>query len=661
MANEIQRFYFRSAADPLAQSALISGSFRFAGFSAQFSGYINYNDNAAAVTAALEAFSGSSIPAGDVSVTDPSGNGFQYEFVNGLANTPINQFDPQNNTLRKNADTISINMLDNGVDPQNEQHAIDLGGATTGTFDLTDGSTTATVSSLDTTGIQAAYDTIYGSGQFVVVDQGGGIFVATAQGSGTWNDTSVTNNTTDGSPSAYESQPYVAGSGPIYEAWLPDEPDAGTLTLTYDVGGANTSAEFAWNASAGTIETAIANGGAGPGSTVTGSGTTADPWVIDLSSSLAAAATNPSYGTEGSTALTGPCAVEVVTVQEGSGGVNAESPTVLLDFLGVAPNTAKFFASGQGVLDFLAIAPLFSLTAVSGQGLIDFAATQPASSKLSAQPTALLDFLAPALTETITAPAPVVIVNWSAPQPVASKAASSPVVAVDFLAITPGSARDVALGTALLDIASVAPAASRSAATDPAMLDFTATAYTESLVAQPDPAVIEVLAVSPLASKVAASPAVALQVFGVAPLSSKAAASPPVALAISAIAPTVPLAAAQPTAAILFSSPLANVSRAAELQVGSIDFAAIAPATAKIAALPVGLVEFAAPDATAAYGTITLVAAHFYTLEPDAIDSLELTQASQAMTLDPRKATAFVLDTHITQAFSGDTRRVDAP
>ena len=373
MANEIQRFYFRSASNPLAQSALISGSFQFSGFSAQASGFIDYNDNAAAVTAALEAFGGPSIGSGEVSVTDPSGNGFQMEFVNGLANTPINALVPGSNTLRKNADTISVSIVDYGADTTTETHDIDVNGASSGTFDLSwdGGSTTYSVdlSGSPSTDIQNAYDSHYGGGAFIVNYFGGDVYFASGNsaGSGYGNSPpSVFNNTTNGSgPFVTLSVTGADGASWQVQIWLPDEPDDGLLNLTVD--GSFTTSDFAWNASSGTVASAI-SAVIAPTTADSGSGTTADPWVITgpvaLLSSFTAA--------EGSTALTGPCAVEVVTVQEGSyvltaDNVACDEPTLSEPTLGVSSGgdtlTAASIATGSPSVGSPVIGQTHALTA----------------------------------------------------------------------------------------------------------------------------------------------------------------------------------------------------------------------------------------------------------------------------------------------------------
>lgn len=322
MANEIQRFYFGSQASPVAQSALISGSFRLFGLGGtNASQYINYNDDTAAVTAAVENWDGSAVGSGNVTVTDPSGNGFQMEFIGALANTPIDEFAVGNNTLRINADTISVSIVDFGSNGSAEYHEISLNGASSGTFDLSwnGGSTTYSVDvgGSPLTDIQAAYDTNYGSGAFTITDNGGGVYGATSStptsSSGNTPPT-LHNDTTNGSGISIAL--ITSGADPLsweVELWLPDDPDDGTLQCV--VNGGTPTSYFAWNASTGTIESAFSSG-AGLTVTVTGSGTTADPWVI----TGPAADVGTFDGIEGSTPLTGPCAVEVVTVQDGSSG-----------------------------------------------------------------------------------------------------------------------------------------------------------------------------------------------------------------------------------------------------------------------------------------------------------------------------------------------------
>lgn len=579
MPNEIKRIYFDSESAPVASGDVEAGTYDLT-FDAQTTSSINYNDSAATIQAALEALS--SIGSGNVAVA-LTANGYTVEFQGALADTNVGDLTAGNITLKQKADTVSATTTTNGEAGVAEVHTISMGGATTGTFVLTNGFASPEVSTLDTAGISAAYDAMYGPG-VSISDIGGGNFTATFPTEGGQSNPSVSSNSTDGSPSVTVD---TEGATPVYQVatvTIPNSPTEGTLNVTLD---GSTSSDFNWNDSSPATISGWTGGGSAGNWTYT-----RDTAAADVSVS----------GAEGSAPLRKDCGIEIVTTQEGSAGVNVESPTVLLDFLGVAPNTAKSFASGQGIIDFLAIAPLFSLTAVSGQGLIDFTATQSASSKLSAQPAGLLDFLAPALTETITAPSPVAIVALASTQPATAKTAAQQVALLDISAVATGSQHAASADPSLVDFTSVAALANKAASLGPGLLEVSAPALTESLVADSGIALIDIAAAAP------------------------------------------------------------SVSRTAELGAAILYLAPVAPSVSKTASIAVAAIEFVATEIVAAYGLgFTVIAAHFYTLEPAAIDSLELTKATQAMSLDPRKATAFVLDTHITQAFSGDTRRVDAP
>lgn len=224
--NEIQRFYFGSQASPVPNGNAEAGAYTLYGFSADATGSLAYNDINTAIQTALEALT--SIGSGNVAVSTET-NGFTIEFQGSLANTNVNGISQASNSLKQKADTISVTNTQNGaadqsvtpsnstttsaVSPVDEVQQVSLGGATTGTFDL-NGTTGAQVSTLDTSGIQAACNSIWGSGNTTVADIGSGNFSVTFQsalGGTNVGEMSVSNNATDGSPSVSTTTSGVAG------------------------------------------------------------------------------------------------------------------------------------------------------------------------------------------------------------------------------------------------------------------------------------------------------------------------------------------------------------------------------------------------------------------------------------------------------------------
>lgn len=578
MANEVQRL------TPAASPTLLEDGALELTFDGQTTASISHGDiNTTATFASkiqteLEALS--NIGSGNVAVTWSTDHA-RVEFQGTLANTNVAEITVSANTLKRAADTVSVTTTTNGA-----AEIDDLTG-TGGSF--SDGNDT------DTAAVQTiTFSNDPNDGNWFF--DGGLVTYPSAPSRSGWTTTGdyVDGFTITKDDFASGQSPvsvtggtlryYVAGVAQVVTVTLPDSPTEGTLNVTLD---GSTSSDFNYNDSS----PASISGWTGGGS--------AGNWTYTRDT----AASNVSVsGAEGSTPLRKAFTITPSTETQGSGGgIAAESPVALLDFMGIAPVSAKIASSGQGLLDFLGVAPTSVLTAASGQGLIDFAHVQPASSKLSAQPAAALDFSAPAMTEIITAPSPVVIVDITPVQPISSKVAALPVALLNISAIAPGSSHSVSLDTALLDLTSVAATTTKAAGIDPALLDITAPALTESLVGVSGQGLIDFSGVAPIAVHTVES--------GVALLC----------------------------------------------------FASVTPATTKSASLPTAVVEFAAPTAIATYGSFTIIAAHFYVLDPAAIDSLDLGQAGQAMSLDPLRSAVFTLDTHITQAFSGDTRRVDAP
>jgi len=260
MANEIQRIYFGSQASPVLTSDIESGTFTL-----EFNGYatspLNYNDSAATILTALEALS--SVGSGNASVTLES-DGFTVEFTGSLANTNVNSLSCTNiSSLAIDASNISITNTQTGVvdvttsvsnslsvnsqTPLNEIQQIILIGATTGTFDLNGNSTyaTITVDASIVSNIQAACDSIWGSGNSSVSDIGSGTYNITFQGSYAAVDVEnmwITNNTTDGSPYTNSANSGVGGLNQQDVCTFGNTPTSGSMIIDGQYLGYNTDA-----------------------------------------------------------------------------------------------------------------------------------------------------------------------------------------------------------------------------------------------------------------------------------------------------------------------------------------------------------------------------------------------------------------------------------
>jgi hypothetical protein len=217
MANEIQRLYFGSQSSPISSSSLEVGTYTLT-FNNETTSSLEYSDNNSAIQTAMEALT--SIGAGNITVTTES-DGFTFEFINDLANQNLPLI-TLNTSLdfKQAADTISVSNIQNGVaptyisgtytntdisavSPVDEIQIIHLSGATTGTFDLTysDNSTTATVYSLDASGVQSAVSSLLGM-DFFFTDLGGGDYKIEFFGANGGNKSGlyVSSNSTDSYP-----------------------------------------------------------------------------------------------------------------------------------------------------------------------------------------------------------------------------------------------------------------------------------------------------------------------------------------------------------------------------------------------------------------------------------------------------------------------------
>ncbi len=177
--NEIQRFAFGTIASPVAAE---DGTFTLT-YSAQTTSAIAFNDNDAAITAALEALS--NIGVGDVDVSTASGV-TTIEFQGSLANTNVAQI-TASSSLKQDASDISVSNAQNGaadtavtpsnntttsaVSPVDEVQAINTNNSA-GFVDLEGQTVLLTGVSDDSAAIQTACDAAFGSGNTAVTGSG---------------------------------------------------------------------------------------------------------------------------------------------------------------------------------------------------------------------------------------------------------------------------------------------------------------------------------------------------------------------------------------------------------------------------------------------------------------------------------------------------------
>lgn len=328
MANEIKRLYFGSQSSPVLSGNVEDGSYTLIGFGGlETSASINYNADAATVGGAIESGM-ASVGSGDVGVTAES-DGFTIEFQGALADTDIGDFTPSSVSLKQLADGVDVSVLQSGYFGYNETQQLSLGGATTGTFDLYNpyNSLSATVNSLDSSGISAALDTILGGGYYSLTDLGGGNWsfeFISGLGSLDVPELTVSSNSTDGSPSVSTLANGYPGAQHIFTITLTGSPSEGSFRI-HDSSAVQSTGDIAWNASAGTVESAIESSLTSSG--LYGcyvSGSDGGPWTVTSDSPIVA----PMLSGDDSGVtlpLRKDCSVEVVTVQEGSGGGGGSS------------------------------------------------------------------------------------------------------------------------------------------------------------------------------------------------------------------------------------------------------------------------------------------------------------------------------------------------
>lgn len=289
--NETQRLYWNTAAAPILANTLEAGQWSLT-FDGEETDPLEWDDDAATVQAALENLP--NIGAGNVEVTAEA-DGFTIEFVGDLADEDLPALTLTSATLTRRANTVNLDITQAGqattpatptnatttaaaapvaanptnqihlaaVAPVNEVQSIDLGGATSGSFDLTGNSTSATVNApFDASGLQTALDAMWGSGNAYCTGSGPySVEFTSAKAGQDIDQMGVANNSTDGSPSVSTTTAGQAGISQIDRCTFSATPIAGSMTFDGNslAHNATPSAPFGASVSgtpaSGTIET----------------------------------------------------------------------------------------------------------------------------------------------------------------------------------------------------------------------------------------------------------------------------------------------------------------------------------------------------------------------------------------------------------------------
>lgn len=159
------------------------------------------------------------------------------------------------------------------------------------------------------------------------------------------------------------------------------------------------------------------------------------------------------------------------------GGQTAEVPVGLIEFLGVAPTTAKSATPPIALVDLLGVAP--------------------GTSKAAAVAAAPIDFVAPSIDGAITAEVPAAPIDFTAPAPATAKSAGLDAAPLEIAAIAPGTSKSASLGSGAVDFLGLAPTTAKSAAVPPGLLELLGIAPGSSKSASLSPAVLEFLAITP--------------------------------------------------------------------------------------------------------------------------------------------------------------------
>lgn len=312
MPNEIQRIYWGSQSSPVAAADLEEGTFTIT-FDGQ-DAYLNpYDVSAATLQMTLESLS--TIGSGNVSVTATS-NGFTVEFIGSLANTNVNLLSISGSTVKKRADTVSVNVIQAGAFDSYASCSLNQDSFTDG-----DGSSTPAQQVISCSPAAMAGSWTFNGASYQYYETPFDPTDWTVSGSALSGTITITRNDNNSGQSAFsfsnDSLEYMTTGQPdIVDVWLPDDPDEGKLYL-FSWYGNTASPEWFYNDAASTVQTAV---GAVYSSTVSGLGTTASPWRVTTDTNAA-----PDWaGYEGTMdPLRASVGSEVVVTQAGGSGGTA--------------------------------------------------------------------------------------------------------------------------------------------------------------------------------------------------------------------------------------------------------------------------------------------------------------------------------------------------
>jgi hypothetical protein len=154
---------------------------------------------------------------------------------------------------------------------------------------------------------------------------------------------------------------------------------------------------------------------------------------------------------------------------------DAQSGIGALDFVSIAPDSAKDAASGQGLIDLVHVTFASSHDADSGPVVVELLPVSPATTKsVDGLDVALVDLTGVAAAASHDASQPEVTVELAAVSPGTTKAAPLPASGVDFVSTDPDPSHDAAAGLGLVDLVVVTPATPKEAALDPVVIELTA-------------------------------------------------------------------------------------------------------------------------------------------------------------------------------------------
>lgn len=297
MANEVQRITY--AATPEAGDYTLT-------FDGEETGAIAWDDNAAAIQAALEALP--NIGSGNVEVT---GSGpFDVEFIGDLADANQPEL-TANSSLKQAADTIGISTLQAGSDDVNEVQTILTTGCTpeVGGFEINGQAVTVGEGGL-VTNLAAAMDAAHGSGNTSV--SGNEVTFLGSLAGQNIAEMTISNNTTDGTPSVTTDQQGGAGQHHIFSVTLSDAPTEGRLGA--GDGGGQLGDYWDFDDDAAAVETSLEGGGDPFPCTVTGSA--GGPWTIENDAN--GLLTDVAGLEDAGTPLRKACGISISTITQGS-------------------------------------------------------------------------------------------------------------------------------------------------------------------------------------------------------------------------------------------------------------------------------------------------------------------------------------------------------